>query len=244
MSLIKFTLIFFAASLLFASCKVDKPILPGDPGYVQSTPPGGGSTTGTGSGGNGNTGNGNSANYYIKGSLNGTAFDWEATTDYKDWITNSVFVGNIDSGITTGALQAGFYSAQTNLPAINIAFGTMQVNYNTLDSAAIAKYFYSFMTTGSWSYALNNNNGQPNVKVVEILYSDANGGNYSSLGPQNNSTFNIVSITKLNTTINGVDGLVMKVTFSCTLYKGDGSGKTITLTNGESTVEMDDNLQQ
>lgn len=243
MRVLKFTLLFFAALLFFASCKLDKPILPGDPGYVQSTPPGGGST---GTGGSGKSGTLYGLTGYIKGTLDGSAFDWEVTNPFQKWTYNyaGTEVGNVQATYT-GDLQGDFGSTDsTNQQMITISFHTLHADTTTQDSATIAKYFYGFLTTGSWNYSTTNNYAT-NVKQVSVTYSDANGNTFSTDDapqPQANATFNVLSVTKLSPTLYQAEGAELSVAFSCTLYSADGSGKSVTFNNVTSKFDLEDLL--
>lgn len=243
MRVLNFTLLFLAALLFFASCKLDKPILPGDPGYVKSTPPGGGST---GTGGNNNNGAAYGLTGYIKGTLNGTAFDWEVTNPFQNWAYNygGVSYGNTQNTYI-GDLQGDFSSLDaSNQQSISISFHTFQVDSTKGDSAAIAKYFYSFLTTGSWNYSLNHNY-VPDVKQVSVMYTDPAGNIFSTEEapqPQANATFNVLSVTKLSATPYQSDGLEVNVSFSCTLYSAGSSGKSVTFNNVTSKFDLEDLL--
>lgn len=239
MRVFKLTLLFLTALLLFfASCKLDKPILPGDPGYVKSTLPGDTTTTGNGSGGSTNT----SATYYVKGTLNGKAFDWEA--DYKNWGTGDGKNSSTDpNGIETAELDGiiSSYTSTTSIPDIGIGFRTYQVDLNNQSQTAIIAYFNGFVTTGNWDLATNSNL-TPNTKNIVIYYDDANGNSYSSEGVQTGNTANVTSVKQVAASLLERESLDIKVTFSCRLYNLDGSGSSITLTNAQASINIPDQL--
>jgi len=241
MHIFKFTLIPFVILLLFASCKLDKPILPGDPGYVKSTPPGD-TTTSKGGGNNTGTGTTTTATYYIKGTLNGKAFDWEA--DEATWGTGNGKNSSTDQqGVETAELQGviSSYTSTQAIPSISIGIRTYQVDLNNQDEASIIAYFNGFVTTGNWNLATDNILTAGSKKIV-IYYNDANGNNFSSEGIQTGNSANIISVKQVPASLGTNESIDIKLTFSCKLYNLNGSGSSLTLSNAQASINIPDQL--
>jgi hypothetical protein len=240
----------FAISTLLWGCKLDKPILPGDPGYVKSTTTGNTTGTGTGTGTTGTgtstggtgTGTTTSASYYVKGTLGGKAFDWEV--DYTNWGTGDGKNSSTDqNGIETAELDGviSSYTSTSAIPAISIGFRTYQVDLNNQDQTAIIAYFNSYVTTGNWNLATDGILA-PSTKKIVFYYNDANGNSYSSEGIQTGSTANITSVKQVPSSSGVRESVDIQLTFSCELYNLNGSGSNIMLTNAQASINIPDQL--
>lgn len=244
MSLFKSCIIVFIIILSYSACKLDKPIIPDN---LQSSSSGNGTTTGSGSGsgsGSGGSGTGSSTNatYYIKGTLNGQAFTWNV--DYVTWGTGNAKLSTIDQkGVETAELDGMIsnYASSQAIPSISIGFRTYQINMVNSDQSAVSAYFNTFINAGSWDYATDNAL-TANTQKIAIYYNDANGNAYSSEGVQTGSTATISSVKQVAASLGVNESLDIKLSFSCKLYNLDGSGKSITLTNVQASINVPDNL--
>jgi len=172
--------------------------------------------------------------YYIKGTLNNSLIDWEVTDDNTNWITATASQGSNNQGVFTGSLTAQIYAAKGYQPLIGIDFRTLYLSYEDDKTA----YFNGFVTTGSWNFASTPfyNKGS---KSVIVYYTDSQGNPYSSVGAQAGS-LKVVSVTRIPAILVNNEALKIKVAFSCTLYPLSGTGSTVTLTNVDATMYMED----
>lgn len=184
---------------------------------------------------NNNTSN---SEYYVKGTLNGQPWNWNVPADQSGYVVGSSSILPNNQGVISGGITALVSSASNVQPQLGIEFKTFTKNEND-DAATI---FNNFVTTGAWTYAstLAYVSG---TKSVVIYYTDSNGKTYSSIGAQSGSSLNVVSSTPVSGSVYNSDpGLKIKLTFNCKLYPTDGTGNTLTITNTEATVFLDDML--
>src|SRR6185503_4401346 len=172
--------------------------------------------------------------YYIKGTLNGTTFDWEETDGNTNWVTGSASAGSSDQGVFTGDLMAQISAIKGFQPVIGVDFRTLQVSYEQDKSA----YFNSFVNTGPWAYA-KSEDYTVGTKNIIIYYTDSNGKQYSTIGTETGN-INVVSVIKIAADFAQNERLKIKVVFSCTLYPTDGTGDAIKLTNVDATLRLED----
>jgi hypothetical protein len=178
------------------------------------------------------------AEYYLKGTLNGKAVTWQAAIDGSPgYVTGSSGALSLDQGVTTGELTALLSATTGYQPQLGVGFRTFNVNYNQ----DIPAYFNSFVNTGAWAYAVNDNH-TAGVKAIAIYYTDAQGKTYTSVGAQTGGSANVVAVTPEAARVGSNESLKIKLTFSCTLYPTDGTGATLALTNAEATVLLEDLL--
>jgi hypothetical protein len=105
--------------------------------------------------------------YYFKGSLNGTATDWEATTTGTGWTAGSSAATVNDQGDISGGITAEL----TYFPAQQQVFG---IEFKTFDKGPnddAATVFNSFVQAGTWAYA-STTDYIKNTKSIVILLSD------------------------------------------------------------------------
>ena len=223
-----------AMVLFLSACKLDKPILPGDKGYVAAVPPGDSTSTGTGTTGTGTT---TTTGYYLTGTLGTTAINMIVDDSRKGWYEGSLSTLSSDTGEMTGRIEAlitpGDTTKQQN---VGVEFSTMQVN----TSANVQAYFDGFVNTGAWNYATSYN-FVPGVKTLEIFYADSKGKTYSSVGAQTGSTANISTVTVIAPHSGFNDGLKIKLSLNCVMYPTDGSAGSLPL-KAEATVFLEDQL--
>lgn len=101
-------------------------------------------------------------------------------------------------------------------------------------------YFNSSLKTGSIPYAAVDTM-IVNTKALVIKYCDKSKKEYTSIGAQTGSA-NILAVTPVAATFGVNESLKIKITFACKLYPADGTGGTLTLTNAEATVRVEDLL--
>jgi hypothetical protein len=216
------TQLFVIVVLFFTSCKKDN----------SATKPGSTTTTSTTT-----TSTTITSTYYLKGTLNGQDLIWQVADGPQDYVTGSSSSLSRAQGVTTGGLTA-LLSASTGLqPQLGIEFRTLQVDY-TQDYPT---YFNAFVNTGTWVYAANNNY-TAGAKAIAIYYTDAQGKAYSSIGSQTGSSANVASVTAIPAQLGSNESLKIKLTFSCKLYPADGTGSTLSITNADATVLLEDLL--
>jgi len=178
------------------------------------------------------------ATYYFQGTLNGQVTTWQITDGVNGYVTGSSANTTSDSqGEVTGGLTALVSSSSGYVPQIGIEFRTFQVN----TSQDITSYFNGFVTTGVWAYA-STSAYTAGTKAITIYYTDSQGLGYSSIGAQNGSNANVMSVTQVPATLFSNESLQINLTFNCKLYPVNGTGSTITLTNGKATVLLEDLL--
>ena len=209
MRISKSKLLLFSAAILLASCKKDKTVNP-----------------------NGGT----SQQYYVKGTLNGQAIDWEV--DNKTWglgygMTVSTDQNNNGVAELQGVISS--YTSNHGVPAISVGIRTFQINNPA--QTALTAYFNGFITAGNWNFATNDILTLGTKEIV-IYYNDANGNSYSSEGVQASNTASITSVKQV-TPPTGINGAIaVNLTFSCTLYNLDGYSPSITLTNAQVNIRV------
>jgi hypothetical protein len=213
MSISKSKLLLFSAAILLASCKKDKTVSP------DST---------------------SSQQYYVKGTLNGNAFDWEV--DNKNWglgfgMTVSTDQNNNQVAELQGAISS--YTSKQAVPNLSVGFRTFQVG--NLDQPAMTAYFNGFITTGNWDFATDDILAD-GIKKIVIYYNDTNGNSYSSAGLQTGNTANITSVKQVPALLGKEASLDIKLTFSCTMYNLNGYGPNITLSNTQANINVPDLL--
>lgn len=200
------------AALLFTSCK------------KSNTSPKSGSTI--------------TAAYYFKGTLNGHALTWQAAIDGSPgYFTGSRSSTSLYQGINTGGLTALLSGASGSSPQLGVEFRTFSIDL----SQDVPAYFNSFVNTGVWVYATGSNY-TPGTKAIAIYYTDSTGKQYSSFGTQAGSTANVLTVTPLPAQLGINESSKIKLTFACTLFPVDGTGNTLSLTNAEATVMLEDLL--
>jgi hypothetical protein len=178
------------------------------------------------------------AEYYLKGTLNGQAVTWQAAIDGSPgYFAGSASVLSRDLGVTTGELTALLSASAGLKPQLGVGFRTFKVNYDQ----DIPAYFNNFINTGAWAYAANDNH-TVGVKALTIYYTDAQGKTYSTIGLQTGSISNVSAVTQVAARLGSNESLKVKLTFSCTLYPTDGTGANLSLTNAEATVLVEDQL--
>lgn len=176
--------------------------------------------------------------YYVKGTLNGQAWNWQVPTDLSGYIVGSSATESNDQGTISGGLTALVSAASGLQPQLGIELKTFTKKEDEDESAI----FNAFVTTGSWVYA-STSDYTTGTKSAVVYYTDSNGKTYSSIGSQSGSSLNIISATPVQGSIyNSDSGLKVKLTFSCKLYPTDGTGNTLTITNTEATVFFDEQL--
>jgi hypothetical protein len=178
------------------------------------------------------------AEYYFKGSLNGTATDWEATITGTGWTAGSSAALVNDQGDISGGITAEL----TYFPAQQQVFGIEFKTFDKGPDADAATVFNGFVQAGAWAYASTTDYIKATKSIV-IYYTDSNGNQYSTIGSQTGSTANVVSAIQVTgDAYNSDAGLKIKMTFTCTLYPVSGAGGSIKITNGEATMFLDDLL--
>ncbi len=227
------SLIALAVSIL-ASCQKDPPDFKA---YFAAngtgTATGGGTTTSTGGGSTANA-----SDYYFKGTLNGAAFDWQVTDNVNGWIYVAAAITTVDTGVTTGNIQAVIENATANaVPQLNLTFETISLNSGQNQST----YIKSFLATGAW--VVDSTLFMPaTVKAILVNYTDAQGNAYWSVGAQAGSNAKLVAVTSVAASGHTKSGFKVKLTFNCNLYPVLGTGNTIVLSNAEATVFLGDSL--
>jgi hypothetical protein len=176
--------------------------------------------------------------YYVKGTLNGQAWNWQVPADGSTYVVGSSsslgnYQGTISGGITAlVSASAGFQ------PQLGIEFKT----FNKGEDDDATTVFNNFVNTGNWAFA-STLNYTVGTKSIVVYYTDNAGNQYSSTGSQSGSSFNVVTVTPVTGSVyNSDSGLKIKVTFNCKLYPVSGTGSAITITNTEATVFLDNML--
>jgi len=217
-----------------ASCKLDEPILPGQPGYVRSFPPGGDTTgTGTGTGGTG-TGAVTSGTYFIKGTLGSQAFDWVVTNDAIGWVMVS------DNAAGSGWESGFINTAAPGGQAIDVQF----INATTqAQGESDLTYFNDYIPTGTWAFATQADNVNTLIKSVYIFYYDADGNFYQNADVQT-GTVTVTSVTPMAANNFFSNSLKVSLTISNCVLNPSGQSSTplnpITLSNVSTTLMIED----
>lgn len=223
----KLSLLLFLSLSLF-SCQ--KPIVfPEGAGPGETAKPGSGTET---------TAN---AIYYVKGNLDGIAISWIIKDEFDSkWAAGTSARSLRDQGVAIGYTGGSISLITTDprdyFPRVTIEFGTTKVNFDD----DLYSYLKSFLTTGNWNYAPTMDY-VIGTKSVIINYTDKVGKGYSSCGAQT-GTLKVLSATPLPATLGRLDGLKVKVEFSCKLYPDDGIGNAISFTNAEALIRLESNL--
>jgi len=213
-----FAFLFLSAAI--SGCKLDGDVLPAD-AVLKSTD----SVTTT------------TSEYYFKGTLNGQTVNWPVTGDINGWFTGSGSATSNNAGDITGSLSALITAAKAQNPAFEVEFGTFHV----LPTDVKSTIFNAFIQPGSFAYGTDNN--AIDAKFITISYTDSQGNFYTSAtGTQTGSTANVVSVTPVPAGLGTNESLKIKLTFSCTLYPIIATGTSITLTNAEATVLLENLL--
>jgi hypothetical protein len=177
---------------------------------------------------------GSYSDYYFKGELGGTKFDWQGTTETGTWLPGSlVFTSEIDD-VNKGSASA-FIANKDGKPTLSVQFNTLIYPVNGNAQAATK----ALITTGPWAYTANVFPADDEKGVV-INYTDDNENLYSSIGDQAGSTATVQSVTEVKSPNSTGNALKVKITLSCNLYPTDGSTNTITLRNTEAVLLFDD----
>ncbi|HMG11123.1 MAG TPA: hypothetical protein VK609_21565 [Mucilaginibacter sp.] len=174
--------------------------------------------------------------YYFKGTLNGQALNWQETNGLDGWVTGSASATSNDQGEITGSLTALLTDSKELKPQLGVEIGMFHALPND-DKSAV---FKAFVKTGSWNFGTDHD--AVDAKFVSITYLDSQGNLYSSAKGAQTGSINIASITSVPAEIGREEGLKIKLTFSCTLYPIEGTGASLTLTNAEATVWLENGL--
>lgn len=209
----------------FSGCKLDKPDFSKISTNINSTT---------------NTSGGTSpvnvtAEYYLKGTLNGKALTWQVDPS-SVYATGTSSALSMDKGNITGELTATISEFNNSKPLFGVEFRNIQVN----TSEDITAYFNSFINTGTWPFATSLSDLTSMAKSLVIDYTDDKGNAYSSVGPQTGNNATVVSVTQIPKQLGTAESLKIKLTFSCQLYPVDGIGSSLTLSNAEATVHLED----
>jgi hypothetical protein len=176
--------------------------------------------------------------YYIKGTLNGQALNWQVPADESTYVVGSSSSLSNNQGDISGGITALVSASAGFQPQLGIEFKTFNKGEN--DDATTV--FNNFVNTGNWAFA-NTLNYAVGTKSIVIYYTDNSGNQYSSIGSQSGSSFNVVTVTPVTGSVYNSDpGLKIKLTFNCKLYPVSGTGSAITITNTEATVFLDNLL--
>jgi hypothetical protein len=205
------------------SCKPDPDIYPTKiipiPGYVKP-----------------DTSAASTGDYYLKGTLNGQALNWQETDGFDGWVTGSASATSNDQGEITGSLTALLTDSKQLKPQFGVEIGM----FHALPNDDKSVVFKSFVKTGTWNFGTDHD--AADAKFVSITYVDNQGNLYTSAKGAQTGSVNIASITSVPAEIGREEGLKIKLTFSCTLYPIDGTGTSLTLTNAEATVWLENGL--
>jgi hypothetical protein len=91
---------------------------------------------------------------------------------------------------------------------------------------------FSFVKAGALAYA-STTDYTIGAKSIVVYYTDGSGNQYSTIGSQTGSSFNVISVTPVTgDAYNADSGLKIKLTFNCILYPFSGTGSSITIANG------------
>jgi hypothetical protein len=217
-------------TLFIASCKLDNPILPGQPGYVASTPPGG-NTTGTGTGTGMGTGAVTAGTYYFKGTIGTQAFNWQVTNNLSGWVMGSV------TGSGTGLESIVLNTNASQQQSLDIQF----INNIALATGESAlTYFNNYIPTGTWNFAVQFADFSTLTKSIYLFYTDSNGNFYTNADVQTGSV-TVVSVTPM--AANSFFSNSLKITFTinnCVLNPQDATLSPVTLSNASATVLLED----
>ena len=177
--------------------------------------------------------------YYFIGTINGNAVNWEATTTADGWGVGSSAALINNGGEITGGITALFADFPAQQPQLGIEFKTFDKK-SADDAATVLK---SFVTTGSWTFSSNKSDYTVGDKSVVVYYTDSNGNQYNSIGSQTGSSIDVISTVAVSAdAYNSNSGLNIKLNLSCTLYPVSGTGDPVKITNGQTTVFLDDAL--
>lgn len=174
--------------------------------------------------------------HYFKGTLNGQALNWQETDGFDGWVTGSAAALSNDQGEITGSLIALLSDSKEFKPQLGVEIGM----FHALPNDDKSVVFNSFVKTGTWNFGTDHD--AAGAKFVSITYVDSQGNLYSSAKGAQTGSVNIASITSVPAEIGREEGLKIKLTFSCTLYPIEGAGASLTLTNAEATVWLENGL--
>lgn len=195
--------------LLLASCSKDD----------SSPTPTATTTTPTGGGGGGSSLTINSTPQF-KATIDGASVNYIAGANNLEEALGAEKSINLPNP-TTAIYTTSLYSNTTSVSMSGLKIGTLSY---TGSSVASDTEFDNFISVGSHSYSVDAANG------VHISWYDAGTSSYwtTSLGSgnQTGSTFNITQVAPTN--LIGNHYVKFIATFSCTLYNGSGSSKSVT----------------
>jgi hypothetical protein len=161
--------------------------------------------------------------------------NWQVPADGSTYVVGSSsslgnYQDNISGGITSlVSASAGFQ------PQLGIEFKT----FNKGENEDATTVFNNFVYTGNWAFA-STLDYTAGAKSIVIYYTDISGNQYSSIGSQSGSSFNVVTVTPVTGSVYNIDpGLKIKLTFNCKLYPVSGTGSAMAVINTEATVFLD-----
>ncbi len=179
-----------------------------------------------------------SAEYYFKGSLNGTAFNWEETEETQ-WRVGTSSSSSVLYGEGIGSLTASIEKEQSHpslerKPSLGVTFQTFTIVESNVSPAV----FNSFVNAGTWAYSATAG-GSPNTKNLVVEYMDEQGKSYNSIGSQTGSTVNIIAVTPMAAIYGSKESLKIKMSLNCKLYAVDGNGAPLTMSNAEAVLYIE-----
>jgi hypothetical protein len=164
---------------------------------------------------------------YIKGKMDGTAFNYTFNNSLSDQYFYNSVISTSGDGINNIYSYGGMLYPMTFTPSIMIAWDSMLSVGNGSDDTDL---FYSSFDNTPENY-LTDAQYQNNERGIDVQYEDAGGNFYNTTyGSQTGSSFNVAS--KTEGTDGGLKTITIKGTFSCKLYNSNDPTDVINITNG------------
>jgi hypothetical protein len=168
---------------------------------------------------------------YIKGKLDGTAFNYTFNNSMSDEYFYSAIQSTSSDGGDAVYSYGGMMYPMTFTPSISVAFDGMVA---TSDPAEESALFDAAFDNAPENY-LTDAQYQNDERGVDVQYEAANGDFYNTVyGSQSGSSFNVTSVVE--GTDGGLKTATIKGTFSCKLYNSDNAADVINLTNGSFKI--------
>ncbi len=171
----------------------------------------------------------NSAMAYVRGNIDGTAFNYTATMTSMDYGYN-YYSGYSAEDSFRWYSYGGMLYTSTLTPSFSIYWSNMVATDNPATETAT---FYNEFATVPTNYLTNQQMNDDYLKGVSIQYESPTGVFYESIyGSQAGSTFTVSSKVEGIDAATGLQTITITGTYSCKLYNSDDITDVINITNG------------
>ena len=175
----------------------------------------------------------NSGVAYIKGDLDGTAFNYTVTETSTDYFYNYLS-GYSALDFDRWYYYGGSFYTPTFTPTISIAWDNM---VHTDSEATETTMFYDAFNTIPTNYLTEDESNNLYLKGVDIQYENEAGVFYNTMyGSQAGSTFTVTSSSEGIEEGGTLQTKTISGTYSCKLYNSNDRTDFLTVTNGSYKV--------